>query len=352
MGVLRFHNAVSEIGKFIETFCTIYGKLRGANNFDHDDAVKVLIENGLASSSGAIGQEALRRSTRDDRSRDPLYNQHKSYSEAYRMLGWYHPGSQRTNFIFSELAQYVNEATAETKKRIFAECVLNITFPNPHVENRAGNVLRPFSFLLKLMSALGGIMNRDEMILSVLAVMDDRNNDTLEKQKKYVESIRGNQKKLDAELINLAKVNAVQVNTFRNYTRFVLGAISYCDWAVSVTDRTLYKQPILSYKLTEKGFEEANRLNALKDIRNEDLQKYSIIERGSFTLLTHYLFLERVGYPLNAVMPTINKLTTDCSKIFNAFEIAERMQIMYSPFQQSKPEEIKKANELDRLYEQ
>ncbi|MES2143060.1 MAG: hypothetical protein V4516_01585 [Pseudomonadota bacterium] len=42
-----------------------------------------------------MGEEAVARSTRADRSRDPLYNQLKMYAELFRTLGWLHPCPQR-----------------------------------------------------------------------------------------------------------------------------------------------------------------------------------------------------------------------------------------------------------------
>ena len=92
-GIFRFSNAVSDIGKFISTYKQLYYHFVEYTNegkyFNHDDAAKFLALNGLATSLGAVGKEAFNRSTRDDKSRDPLYNQHKSYSEMFRMLGWY-----------------------------------------------------------------------------------------------------------------------------------------------------------------------------------------------------------------------------------------------------------------------
>ena len=68
MGIFRFSNAVSDIRKFIDTYKVFYDKLKDEVDFTHDKGVKVLIENGLASSSGAIGQEAIKRSKRENRS--------------------------------------------------------------------------------------------------------------------------------------------------------------------------------------------------------------------------------------------------------------------------------------------
>lgn len=351
MGILRFPNAVSDIGKFIETFCTIYKALNTNQPFSHDDAVRILIQNGLVSSSGAIGNEALKRSTRDDRTRDPLYNQHKMYSEVYRMLGWYLPGTQRTNFKFSDYSYYINEASSEIKKRIFAECLLSIVFPNPNVENRAGNSLRPFAFLLRLMNAVDGVMCRDEMILAVLTLMDDRKKNALEEQITVIKALRGNYLRLDRAFQSLSQNSGIQTTTLQNYTRFVLGAISYCGWAESSSDKTLYNKSIVFYKLTESGREAVNRLNTLKDIRNEDLAKFTLEERGAFTLLNYFLFLERVDYHDDGIVEIVNRLTALCQPIFKTLNIRERSEILYSPFQQSTSEEIEKANEIDNSFQ-
>ena len=49
-GIFRFSNAVSDIRKFIDTYKVIFEKLRDQFDFTHDNGVKVLIDNGLASS--------------------------------------------------------------------------------------------------------------------------------------------------------------------------------------------------------------------------------------------------------------------------------------------------------------
>ena len=79
-GVFRFSNAVSDISKFIQTYCTLYEHFKEADHFfDHKEASEFLATKGLASSLGAVGKEAVKRSRRADTSRDPLYNQHKMY---------------------------------------------------------------------------------------------------------------------------------------------------------------------------------------------------------------------------------------------------------------------------------
>lgn len=349
MSVLRFPNAVSDIGKFIDTYKVVYNNLNGSNNFTHDDAVRVLIENGLASSSGAIGQEALTRSTREDRTRDPLYNQHKMYSEVYRMLGWYKPGTQRTNFNFTELSEYIVEANEQEKIRIFEECLLGMCFPNFSVDNRGGNVNRPFSFLLKLMNEAGGLMQRDEMILFVLALENDTVPDILQSQLRELNLLRGNFQSLTDALTDLASQNNTQINTLQNYTRFLLGAISYVGWAESIREKNIYGRSIVFYQLTDKGREQCNKLANLIDIRYSQLLHFTAEERVNFTLLTHYNFLESIGYNISDFSETIDTLVDGVSNIFNTFSIENRNEILFSPVQQSSPEDLSGANALELI---
>lgn len=346
--VLRFPNAVSDIGKFIETFRQIFSRLENFSSFSHDNATEVLVNNGLASSSGAIGQEALRRSTRADRSRDPLYNQHKMYSEVYRMLGWYQPGTQRTNFMFTELSPYVYDSSEITRNKIFEECLLGISFPNHLVDNRGGNCLRPFAFLIKLMNECGGKMLRDEIILTILALDNDLKNGSLMKQSRKVKDFRGDFEKLQDALQQLALDNSTQVNTLQNYTRFVLGALTFSGYAISIRDNELYEKSLVTYQLTEKGTELAKSLNKLVDVRNDDIQSFSLDERGAFTLLMHYTFLERIGLPIEDLIKSISLLEKMCENIFDKLKIQDRYQILYSPIQQSSKEEILKANEIEK----
>ncbi len=54
-----------------------------------------------------------------------------------------HPGSDSGHFVFSELASYV--AGERLDSPLILESIYSIVFPNPHVENRGGHTIRPFS---------------------------------------------------------------------------------------------------------------------------------------------------------------------------------------------------------------
>ena len=116
--MLRFPNPGSDISSFIRIFTELYAALQHLTSFDLDDFTQVLVERNLATSCGHMGSEALRRSTRDDRSLDPLYNQSKMYTELYKVLGWLHPTSEGALvFKFTLLGAHVVQAGTGTRKQ-------------------------------------------------------------------------------------------------------------------------------------------------------------------------------------------------------------------------------------------
>lgn len=352
MSVLRFPNPGSDIAKFISTYTTIYKELNGTKNFTHDDARDALIKHGLVSSSGAIGIEATRRSQREDRSRDPLYNQLKMYSELYRMLGWYKPGTMNTNFNFTELSSYIAKATPKLQKRLFEECLLSIVFPNPLVENKKGNTIRPFTYIVKLAASLDVVIFRDEIIIAVLALQNDTEKDTFQQSIQYIRDIRRDFKKLQKEKEKLSKNTKIQENTLENYTRFPLGSLKFTEWFESGTVRGIYTPAQRGYQLTDLGKEKANQLALLRDVRHEEIENFNIETRGAFTLLSSFAFFERCGYDISGIEKMLMNLMKKSSPILKHLGISKRSEIFYSPFQQALQEEIDYANKLDSEYQQ
>ena len=103
--MLRIPNPGSDLDSFVAIFKDLYDILGEMDDISLDDMTQALISRNQVTSQGAAGEEALRRSTRADRSRDPLYNQLKMYAECYRMLGWIHPNSKKLLFNFTLLGQ-------------------------------------------------------------------------------------------------------------------------------------------------------------------------------------------------------------------------------------------------------
>src|SRR5438270_9172518 len=108
--MLRFPNPGSTINNFVAVYTAAFERLHG-KVVDLDDIVAATVSANLATSSGYMGAEAIARSTREDRSRDPLYNQLKMYAELFRAHGWLHPTEQSAlNYSFTLLGRQLVEA--------------------------------------------------------------------------------------------------------------------------------------------------------------------------------------------------------------------------------------------------
>ena len=194
--MLRFPNPGSDIGGFIRIFQALYDELCESPGISLDDISKTLVQRNLATSSGYMGHEALELSTRPNRSRDPLYNQSKSYSELYRLLGWMHPlPESRLTFTFTFLGRHVASARRDFQA-IFRESVLGIAYPSPHLDVTNSPNLRPFASILRLASALGGVVSRDEIIIGVLNLANDTDSNSIKTQAEHIKTLRGDYRRL------------------------------------------------------------------------------------------------------------------------------------------------------------
>jgi hypothetical protein len=103
--MLRFPNPGSTIANFVAVYAAAFKALNG-HVVGLDDLVRAVVDANLATSSGYVGDEAVNRSTREDRSRDPLYNQMKMYAELFRTMGWLHPTAAGSlNYTFTLLGE-------------------------------------------------------------------------------------------------------------------------------------------------------------------------------------------------------------------------------------------------------
>ena len=67
------------------------------------------------------------------------------YSELFRILGWIHPApGSKQRFVFSYLGAHIGLAESEPTLLV-KECLLGIAYPNPYVEIKGSNLVRPIS---------------------------------------------------------------------------------------------------------------------------------------------------------------------------------------------------------------
>lgn len=137
--MLRFPNPGSDVSGYIRIFQALFDELQASQPFSLDDMTRVMVGRNLATSSGYMGQEALERSTRKNRSLDPFYNQSKAYSELYRILGWQHPQPDN-KLLFSCTRARLSQARVKPRWAIKASYSSKRAL---YSKNGRGSALRP-----------------------------------------------------------------------------------------------------------------------------------------------------------------------------------------------------------------
>lgn len=334
--MLRFPNPGSDISAFVRTYQSLFRALHHQSGFTLDDISKALIASNLATSSGHIGQEALKRSTRPDRSLDPLFNQSKMYSELFRILGWIHPApGSKQRFVFSYLGAHIGLAESEPTLLV-KECLLGIAYPNPYVEIKGSNLVRPISLIMLTAVALDGRITRDEIILGPMDIDDDRHKDSIDEMIDRLRLLRANPSVVNDTLTAKAVDLGIQVNTLHNYTRFPLGVLRWAGWTRPERNSGLF------HVLTIEGMRLAVQLKNYYDIRTRDLKGFTDQEIDSFLQIATYRMLERAGYSLTELISELITLERNCHKVLSTLKIADTKLILFSPFQEWDPIRLEK----------
>lgn len=350
--MLRFANPGSDIDKFVRTFGYI-AREAGAKEYDLDFMVDVAGKGALVSSVGAVGSEAVRRSRRPDRSRDPMYNQLKMYSEIWRMLGWIHVGTKRLLFTTTPIGRLISETEPPLHpedKALLQELFLGITFPNHHTENKGIDNLRPFKQLLLLMEGLDGRISRDEMIISLYTMADDLSAGAMSTAVKQVNAVRGYFTALTQTLENTCASDGVQVNTARNYTRIPIGVLTdpNIGWAAEASEKSTYGRTVKFFELTAHGMSVVERLKKMQDVRWQHIAPFKAQERSAFINLAHYAMLERAGFgSVPGQLEFVVYAEGVAARVFESLGIESRLNVLFSPYQQAPTSELVMADSFE-----
>ena len=294
--MLRIANPGSDIDQFVRIFRDLHAALRGRGDFDLDDMTLAMVERGNVSSQGAFGEEALRRSTRKDRSRDPLYNQSKMYAELYRTLGWIQSTTGALRFAFS----WTGDHAAETPdpKPLAVECLLGMAYPNDVLGAQNGHVVRVFPAILATAKALGGGITRDEMIVGPLSLSDDRNPAAIEEMLDLLRGCRTRRNGIAKAIAEVQAQRGISPVTMGNYTRFPIAAVQWAGWAVKSSKAML--------TITPAGEALIDRLASLWDVRLSDYKALPDAAKAPFLRLSAHLMLERAGFDLSPAQATMD----------------------------------------------
>lgn len=334
--MLRTANPGSDIDAFIRIYRALFDALRDQQPFGLDDMSSAMVKNNLASSCGFVGDRALELSTRNDRSRDPLFNQSKMYSELYRMLGWIHPlEKDRLRFTFTFLGAHVVEA-ARDPRALVRECLLGIAFPNQVLEAKGDAQLRPFACILRTMGAMSGVVCRDEMIVGPLSIGDDRDGAQFRAMVDKLTAIRGDPGRLENALDAVGRARKISQNTMWNYTRFPIAGLTWTGWATKRSLSNIYGRPIRFLELTEAGKAELASIDRMVDMRASDLSGKLQDFTDSVTRLSGYQMLARAGFDLSPVSSIVDEARSECAA-GGLTLVNSGKQLLFSPFHELAP---------------
>lgn len=339
--VLRFPNPGSTIENFVSVYGAAFARLNG-RVVDLDDMVRAVVTANLATSSGHIGEEAIARSTRADRSRDQLYNQLKMYAELFRTLGWLHPTPEKAlNYTFTLLGEQV-VASGRDFWPLLEECVLGIIYPTPTLAVKGDFDLRPFAFILRVMAACDGHISRDEMIIGPLSAASDRGQGNLDTVVNIVKSARASAAKTEEFVDAVSSARGIQVNTLQNYTRWPIALLRDLGWAEKGAAKFANGRKYSALHLTERGWAQAKRLEAVVDLRVDDVEALEPEERVAFSVIAHFRMLERSGFniePLTARILEAEAIGASALKRLGA----DGHTLLFSPFQSLSLDDIEAA---------
>lgn len=336
--MIRFPNPGSDIPTFIHIFQTLYSYLREQGLFSLDNISKTLTEMNLAASSGYVGEQALKLSTRADRSRDPLYNQSKMYAELYRSLGWITSSEEKALlYTFTLLGDHVAAAKVDPKS-IFEESVLGINYPNQIIDNKSQDASRTFAAILLSALEMDGLTCRDEIIVGAMNV-NDMDMVAFGAMIAKLKSFRGNIKNLQAAIQELSEKNKIQINTLQNYTRFPMSVLMYCGWFDKTRQNTIYPngRNMVVLKMTPYGRERAEWIKRVLDIRIDNYEQMDVSVKPSLIRLGFYSMLQRSNFD---VSPVSDMLSQDESATQS---VKGDRELLFSPFQTIKLPEVNAA---------
>lgn len=329
--MLRFPNPGSTIENFISVYGVAFERLNG-RTADLDDIVAAVVAANLATSSGYMGEEAVARSTRADRSRDPLYNLLKMYAELFRTLGWLHPTPQSAlNFTFTLLGEQV-VAAGRDFRALLEECVLGIVYPTPILTVRGDFDLRPFAFILRVMAACDSHLSRDEMIIGPLSAPSDRGKKNLDTVVAIIEAARESASASGKAVAAVSNARKIQVNTLQNYTRWPIALLRDLGWATRGPARFRNGRKYGTFHLTDKGQALAKRVGGSVDLRVDDVTQLAPKERKALAAVAHFRMLERSGFDIEPVGERIADAEAIAAPVFKQLGTDGR-NLLFSPFQ-------------------
>ena len=321
------------MANFVAVYKAAFKRYRG-QVIKLDDMVQVTVEANLATSSGYMGKEAIARSTRKDRSRDPLYNLLKMYAELFRSLGWLRSTeSSALNYTFTLLGEQVVAADRHWRS-LLGETVLGLVYPSHAIELRGDHDIRPFATILSTMLACNDGLSRDEMIVGPLSASSDRSKADIADIAAKIMGLREEPAAIKGALNELKKARGIQINTLQNYTRWPLAVLRDLRW--TERDREPYRRSSKTFdihRLTALGKERANSLKEAVDLRADQVDQLSSGQKRALSRHAHFSMMERTGFDVSSVTEQLQRDEETRREALRELRLPEDKPILFSPFQ-------------------
>lgn len=203
------------------------------------------------------------------------------------MLGWLQSEPKdKLRFRFTFLGAHVAEARRDAAS-LTRECLLGYAVPNPSIESKGEQVLRPIACILRTMAEMDGRICRDEMIVGPLSLMNDRG-DQFGAMIDVLKTIRGSRARLREAIKGIEKSRGITHTTLGHYTRLPLAVLEWSGWTEKHRLNGIYDRSLVFHELTDFGRIEVARLIASSDVRAADLVGIDDDVTAAFIRLSGY----------------------------------------------------------------
>lgn len=332
--MIRFRNPISDMNILIQNFKKMYVVFSNMELFNLDNMAEFFASEKLASSSGYIGDEALRRSylIKDD-SRKSMKMQAKSYAELFRFLGWITSGDKALNFNFTYLGIHV-ALSGDGSKSLFEECLLGINYPNHIIDVKFKDINKPFVNMLIFADELDGKIHRDEILLGPMNLDNGYDLKEINSKLKNIKQLRsiGKITDLNSAIYSLSSDNGMKANSVRNLTRFVISSLEFSGW-FEKQKLDIYGVPSSFLVLTQKGKRTISMIKNSFNLNGGSLNLKSENTKKITEIALLDMF-KRAGFDVSTELIKLEPVVDKIEKLYG------KREILFSPYQYFSKEEL------------
>ena len=336
--MIRFRNPGTQYSTHLQIIKQLYKQVGGQAFFSLNDMSVAIAQAKLMTAYGYSGDEALKLSKTEQESMNSTLMNVKMYAELFRMLGWIAPYRENSSYplVFTYLGVHV--ATSKYSSRnLYEQSVLGINNPTQFNDNMHYHEhTRFFKCALRTFIDLDGLMYKHELCLGPMS-LNDTDESAYHKMIDFIKSLRGDFNRLKSAFSDLANRLNMGTTSVDNSTRTPIGLMKNCGWIESITDDSLYGVSKSCLRITQRGINVYNSIKGMCDLRLEQYESRTELEKKALVRLGAYSMLKRSGYDLSVVELQMQKDRDTCAEILRGKEL------LFSPFSTLRREQVESA---------